>query len=104
MTRAASPSSTSCSTSSPTELPGSLGSDNKAIFQRKYVELLNAGVDAKTAEKLAAADTPYVEARARFKYTDIDVDVVSTKTVMIGIPPRSVTVPSTIHVTARKVK
>jgi hypothetical protein len=88
----------------PTELPGSLGSDNKAIFQRKYVEQLDMGVDPKTAEQRAAAETPYVKARAKFGYTDIHVDVVSRKNVMMGIPPRTVTVPFTIHVTARKTK
>lgn len=74
------------------------------IFQRKYVEQIDRGADAKTAEQLAAADTPYVKARAKFGYTDIHVDVVSRTTVMMGVPPHSVTVPFTIHVTARKAK
>jgi hypothetical protein len=51
----------------PTELPGSLADDNKAIFQRKYVEELDKGVDPTTAEQLAAAETPYVKARAKLE-------------------------------------
>jgi hypothetical protein len=88
----------------PTELPGSLGDDNKAIFQRKYIEEIEKGVDPKAAEQLAAAETPYVKARVKFGYKDIHVDIVSTRPVVMGVPPRTVTAPFTIHVTARKAK
>lgn len=85
-------------------MPGSLADDNKAIFQRKYVEELDKGVDPTTAGQLAAAETPYVKARAKFEYKYVDVKVIATSIVMMGIPPRKVRVPSTIHVTARKSK
>jgi hypothetical protein len=88
----------------PTELPGTLGDDNKAIFQRVYVSQINKGVVPKTAERLAAAETPFAQARARRGYTDLDVTVIATKNVLMGIPPQMHTVPTTIHVTARKSK
>lgn len=88
----------------PTELPGSLGDDNKAIFQRAYIAAINKGVDPKAAEKLAAAETPFVQARARRGYKDLDVKVIATKSLLMGIPPQMHTVPVTIHVTTRKSK
>jgi hypothetical protein len=88
----------------PTELPGTLGDDNKAIFQRAYVAEINKGVDPKTAERLAAAKTPFAQARARRGYTDLDVKVIATKNALMGIPPQMHAVPTTIHVTARKSK
>jgi hypothetical protein len=88
----------------PTELHGTLGDDNKTIFQRAYVAEIKKGVDPKTAERLAAAETPFAQARARRGYTDLDVKVIATKDVLMGIPPKTHTVPTTIHVTARKIK
>jgi len=72
------------------------------IFQRKYVEEIEKGVAPKIAEQRAAAETPYVKARGKLGYTDIEVKIVSTSMVMMGIPPRRVVAPSTIQVTARK--
>ena len=57
----------------PTELPGSLGDDSKAIFRRAYVAELDKGVDPQTAANRAPSPTPFVAARARRKYTDIEV-------------------------------
>jgi hypothetical protein len=88
----------------PTELPGSLGDDNKAIFQRAYIAEINKGVAPKEAEKLAAAETPFVQARARRGYKDLDVKVIATKSLLRGTPPQMHTVPVTIHVTMRKSK
>ncbi|HEU4731155.1 MAG TPA: hypothetical protein VFT22_24850 [Kofleriaceae bacterium] len=88
----------------PTELPGSLGDDNKAIFQREYIAAINQGVDPKAAEKLAAAKTPFVQARVRRGYKHLDVKVVAVKSLLMGVPPQMHTVPVTIHVTMRKSK
>jgi hypothetical protein len=88
----------------PSELPGTLGDDNKAIFQRMYIAEINKGVDPKTAENLAAADTPFVKARARRGYKNVDVKVIATKPLLMGIPPKMHNVPVTIHITTRKSK
>jgi hypothetical protein len=86
----------------PTELSGSLGDDNRAIFQREYIAQINEGTDPNTAEKLAAAATPFVRARKRAKYNYLKVDVKATKPLLIGIPPQMHDVPVQIHITMRK--
>jgi len=63
---------------------------------------INKGTDPKTAEKLAAAATPFVQARVRAEYKDLDVDVKATMTLLMGIPPQRHTVPVKIHITMRK--
>lgn len=86
----------------PTELPGSLGDDNQAIFRRAYVSEIDKGVDPQTAASRAAAKTPFVAARARRGYIDIKVTPTGTTKVTIGDPPRVRTVPEKVRVIARK--
>jgi hypothetical protein len=87
----------------PTELPGSLAYDNKEIFIREYISRIDKGVDAKTAAIQAAKATPFVQARDRAGYRDVEVKpFTSMKKVVYGDPPRIREVPDTIEVIARK--
>jgi len=87
----------------PTELPGSLGDDNKAIFQKEYAIQIARGATPDVAKQRAAAVTPFVTGRARKGYTQIEVRPSSVRTsIVIGHPPRVHSVPATIEITARK--
>jgi hypothetical protein len=87
----------------PSELPGSLGDDNKAIFQKEYAMQIAKGETHDVAKDRAAAKTPFVTKRGAHGYTNVKVDP-STETVdiVLGHPPRVHKVPATIQVTARK--
>jgi hypothetical protein len=91
----------------PSELPGSLADDNKAIFQKEYAVQIANGATPDVAEQRAAAKTPFVIARARKGYTDVKVDPPKEKPkktvdIVLGHPPRIHKVPATVQITARK--
>jgi hypothetical protein len=89
----------------PSELPGSLGDDNKAIFQKEYAVQIEDGATPDVAKQRAAAKTPFVIARTRGErgYTNIKVDASKeTVDIVLGHPPRIHKVPATIQITARK--
>lgn len=87
----------------PSELPGSLGSDNKAIFQKEYAVQIANGATPDIAKQRAAAKTPFVIARGKKGYTNVKVDPSKeTVDILLGHPPRIHKVPATIQVTARK--
>jgi uncharacterized protein (DUF1778 family) len=86
----------------PTELPGSLADDNKAIFRRAYVAELDKGATPQVAANRAASQTPFVIARVRRKYTDIEVRPSGSVRVTIGDPPRVRNVPEKVIVITRR--
>lgn len=87
----------------PSELPGSLADDNKAIFQKEYAVQIASGATPDMAEQRAAAKTPFVIARSKKGYTRVKVDPSSaTVDITLGHPPRIHKVPATIQITARK--
>jgi hypothetical protein len=87
----------------PSELTGSLGDDNKAIFQKEYAMQIAKGETPDVAKVRAAATTPFVTKRSDLGYTDVKVDPsIETVDVVLGHPPRIYKVPATIQVTARK--
>jgi hypothetical protein len=87
----------------PSELPGSLGDDNKAIFQKEYAVQIANGARPDVAKQRAATKTPFVIARSKKRYTNVKVDPSSeTIDIVLGHPPRIHKVPATIRVTARK--
>lgn len=87
----------------PSELPGSLADDNKAIFQKEYAVQIANGATPDIAKQRAAAKTPFVIARSKKGYTDVKVDPSpETIGITLGHPPRIHKVPATIQITVRK--
>jgi hypothetical protein len=87
----------------PSELPGSLADDNKAIFQKEYAVQIANGATPDVAKQRAAAKTPFVAARARKGYTKTEIEpFTETANIVMGHPPRVHKVPTKIHLTARK--
>jgi hypothetical protein len=87
----------------PDALPGSLGDDNKAIFQKEYAVQTANGETPDVAKQRAAAKTPFVAARARQGYTKIEFEPFTEFVdIVMGHPPRVHKVPATIQLTARK--
>jgi hypothetical protein len=87
----------------PDSLPGSLGQDNKAIFQKEYAVQIANGATADIAKHRAAAVTPFVTKRAPYGYTKIEFEPFTEFVdIVMGHPPRFYKVPATIQLTARK--
>lgn len=62
----------------PTELPGSLASDNREIFQRAYLALIDQGTAPHDAAYKAAMKTPFVNHRfklGKLGYNKVEVVV-----------------------------
>lgn len=90
----------------PHELPGTLGDDNKEIFQRAYLKYLDLHKSKSDAASLAADETPFVKNRKSFGYRNIEVKAYSTTEKIIygnhGNPPQVREVPTSASIVARR--
>jgi len=87
----------------PTELPGSLASDNREIFQRAYLALIDQGIAPHDAAHQAAMKTPFVDNRVKLGFNKVEV-ITSPMLdrIVYGDPPRVREVPHTAEIVARK--
>ena len=87
----------------PTELPGSLIEDNKAIFQKAYLAQLDAKIAPRQAAINAVRQTPFGRARNDAGYTEFEVKPFTQMThIVYGDPPTVREVPNKIEIVARK--
>ena len=87
----------------PTELPGSLASDNREIFQRAYLALIDQGTAPHDAGYKAAMKTPFVDNRVKLGYNKVEVVVSKIlDRIVYGNPPRVREVPHSAEIVARK--